>query len=119
MAGGKVNSDEGQRFYRITQAAEADLRDFLSLAQLGEPAPRDMDELILWSGISVFRTEIQARNKARTYPYLGGYIAELLIPERGAIRWQRTLSGRGHHTLWGPPEEILKCVQRVFPVMSR
>lgn len=64
----------------------------------------------------MFRTQVQARNKARDYPFLGQYIAELLIPYGSSIRFQRTLRGPGHHTLWGDPEEILQCVTQTIPV---
>ena len=104
-------------FYRLIPAEQPTERDFLSDKDLGEPAPRDDPELLrMWEGISVNNTEAQARNKGRDLPWLGRYIAVLDIPEGGPITYQRTGRSRGHHTLWGEPSELLRCVVRVTPV---
>jgi hypothetical protein len=100
-----------QTFYRVNQAASATAEDFLSDRGKGKP-PRGDDPVSLevWDGISVFRTRAQARKRARAYPWFGEYIAELRVPEDGSIRYKRTLSSAGHHTIWGEPEELLALV---------
>ena len=40
----------------------------------------------------------------------------LLIPEGAALPVERTLQSAGHHTLWGAPEELIRCVIAVAPV---
>jgi hypothetical protein len=87
--------------------------DFLSDKARGLP-PRNNEPLTLyvWDGISVYRTFGQASRKARDYPFLGGYIAELRIGAETDIRVEKTF-GRGHHTLWGAPDLVLACVVRV------
>ena len=59
---------------------------------------------------------MRAAKKAKRVPLLGQYIATLEIPECGEIRHERTTSGTGHYTLWGPPEALRECVTGVTPV---
>jgi hypothetical protein len=89
----------------------------LSDAARGIPPPvNDPVRAALHGGISVFSTEQQARNKARDYPFLGAYIARLEIPAEAPIRVERTLSTRGHHTIWGDADQLLHYVVAVVPV---
>lgn len=93
-------------------------RDFLSDAAQGKPL-RGTDPLAqhVWSGISVYQTEAQARRKARTYPWLGGYIAAVALPAGAPVRVERTFPrSAGRHTLWGDAGELLTYVVRVVPV---
>jgi hypothetical protein len=72
--------------------------------------------LHVWDGISVYRTLAQAQRKARDYPFLGQFIAELDVDiDVPQIRVEKTY-GRGHHTLWGPAATLLRLVVRVTPV---
>jgi hypothetical protein len=72
--------------------------------------------LHVWDGISVYRTLAQAQRKARDYPFLGRFIAELNIDvDVPRIRVEKTF-GRGHHTLWGAPAVLLRLVVRVCAV---
>src|ERR671914_1077446 len=96
------------RIIRANLAAEA---DFLSDKARGLP-PRNDEPLTLhvWDGISVYRTLAQAQRKARDYPFLGRFIAELDIDiDSPDIRVEKTY-GRGHHTLWGAPATLLRSV---------
>ena len=104
-------------FYRIVRSDPPALRDFTSNAARGLPLRDESEEMRrLWDGISVYATEGQARNKARQFPYLGRYLARLEIPERARVRVERTIrNGRGHHTLWGDPADLLGWVAAVFP----
>ena len=99
------------RFYRIVLTDPPTLADFLSAAAQGRPARRnDPETLRLWTGISVYETFEQARDKALDFPMLGHLIATLDIPEHTLIRAERTTSSRGHHTLWGEPADLLAHV---------
>ena len=70
--------------------------------RISEPS----DDLIaMWSGISVFATESQARAKHRRFPSLGRYLAEVEIDDEIVVSRQ-TGFDRGHDTIWGDPEEI-------------
>jgi hypothetical protein len=51
-------------------------------------------------------------------PRLGAFIAELLIPEVGAITFERTTNSHGQYTLWGDAEAMLPCVISVVPVSA-
>jgi hypothetical protein len=80
---------------------------------------RDPETVRLASGLSSYATLAQALGKARAYPWLGGYIATLEVPADGLVRFERTLPGsRGHHTLWGEPEQLLRCAIAIEPVQS-
>jgi hypothetical protein len=52
-------------------------------------------------------------------PALGGFIAAVDLPERGPIRYERTLRSSGHHTVWGDAALLLSRVVSVVPVESR
>ena len=104
-------------FYRIIREGLAAETDFLSDKARGLP-PRNDDPLTIhvWDGISVYRTLAQAQRKARDYPFLGQFIAELDVDiDTPGIRVEKTY-GRGHHTLWGDPATLLRLVVRMFAV---
>jgi hypothetical protein len=105
-------------FYRIVHAPTLNsqrIDDFTSDDGRGEEPPDDPDLRRLHDGISVFATEAQARNKARDFPFLGGFIARLDVPDDAPLRVERTLRSRGHHTVWGEPIDVLRCVTAVTP----
>ncbi len=103
-------------FYRIVEADPPRLWDFMSQRAKGHTPPRtDPETVRLWTGLSMWATEAQARRNARRFPALGGYIAVLRVPEDAPIRVDRT-RGPGHHTLWGRPSTFLNCVVSVVPV---
>src|SRR3954470_2459120 len=102
-----------QRFYRLIRSDRPTLDDFLSNKAKGIPMARpDAEVALLWDGISVYATETQARNQARAKPWLGAYIAELIISDDDPITVRRSGTGRGHHTLWGQPAELAARVRR-------
>ena len=103
-------------FHRIVRSNPPTIVDFLSDRERGKPPPPDPALRYLWDGISVYRTEAQARNKARRFPALGMFLARLEIPEGELVEIERTLSSRGHHTLWGEPAYFLSRVVRVLSV---
>lgn len=103
-------------FYRIVKSGSPTRDDFLSLAAQGRVPSEDLtdDQRRQWEGISVFATRQQALQQADRFPRLGRFIVELHIGENGPIHFQRTNPSRpGHHTLWGPPEELLRSVAEV------
>jgi hypothetical protein len=106
-------------FYRIVRTNPPDETDFVSDKARGLP-PRNDEPLTLhvWDGISVYRTLAQAERKARDYPFLGTFIAELNIDiDVPRIRIEKTF-GRGHHTLWGPTAILLRSVVAVTAVRA-
>jgi hypothetical protein len=71
----------------------------------------------LHSGLSVFRTQGQARRKAQDFPMLGRFVADLHIPDDAQLEAQRTIPrSPGHHTLWATAHVLLDCVVTVEPV---
>lgn len=101
--------------YRIVRGDPPTVEDFRSAAMRGRvPPDAAAEERRLLAGVSVYRTEAQARRKARQYPALGAFVAELALPPGIAV--ERTTPSPGHHTLWASPEALLACVVRVVPV---
>ena len=89
-----------RNFYRIVRSSPSTLDDYTSNRAKGIPMARqDPEVALLWDGISVYATETQARNQAKAKPWLGAYIAELVISEGDPITFRRSGAGRGHHTL--------------------
>lgn len=61
-------------------------------------------------GISVFATLRQALAMVRRYPGLGSFVAEIQLPQDAVI--ERTLRRRGHYTVWGDPDQLLRGIRR-------
>jgi hypothetical protein len=104
-------------FFRITLTDPPSLADFTSPSAKGRtPRDNDPEARRLWDGVSVFATETQARNQAKDFPLLGGYIAQVDVPDDAPVRVERTLRTRGHHTVWADPQVLLRHVVSVEPV---
>ena len=117
MAGGDREATV-RVFFRIVLSNPPSLADFTSRAAQGT-APIDLDPERgrLHEGISVYATENQARRKAREYPFLGSFLARLELPEETPLHTEGTVrNSPGHHTLWGDPGDILRCVVVVVSV---
>ncbi|MGE3597362.1 MAG: hypothetical protein AB7N70_17585 [Dehalococcoidia bacterium] len=103
--------------YRIILTKEPTLADFLPDNVRGRPKPADPDLERYWYGFSAYATETQARKKARGVPTLGTAIAALDLPEDDSrISFERSLSSKGHHTIWGDAAILLGRVQSVVSV---
>src|SRR6476469_2012411 len=82
--------------YRVIRDQTATLEDLTSPAALGKPFTHpDPAQRRLWSGISCYSTEAQARRNARRFRTHGAFIAAIRIEESAPIRVERTL-GAGH-----------------------
>lgn len=103
-------------FFRIVATNPPTRHDFMSHQALGRPllVPARARQ---WQGVSVYGTAHQARKKARQYPTLGRYIAELRVLDDAPVRAERTGSAN-HHTLWATPETLLACVVATTPVVE-
>jgi hypothetical protein len=107
-------------YYRVVQTDPPTLADFTSAAAQGRPARRtDPETQRLWTGISVYGSLRQARDKAFDFPILGRYIVSLDVPDGAPIRPERTTSARGHYTLWGGPADLLACVMATVEITMR
>ena len=104
-------------FYRIVRSNPPTVHDFLSAMARGRvPPDADAEDLRLLAGISVYRTEAQARRKARQYPMLGAYVAELSVPLERSVAIERTTPSPGHHTIWAAAADLLNWVVRVASI---
>lgn len=72
----------------------------------------------LWNGLPVFKSDAAARRQADMYPWLGGFIAMIVIPDSSPVRYERTTRTAGHYTIWGEPTTLLALVQSVVPVAA-
>ena len=108
-----------RRFFRIVLTDPPTGWDFMSNEARGfRPPSRDPETVRLWAGISVYDQRRYARKVAQRAPRLGAFLAELRIPETGAIDFERTTKSHGHYTLWGDPARMLTCVVDVKPVSA-
>lgn len=101
-------------FFRAVASNPPTREDFLSYVEQGKPHDRSNAEARRMAlGVSVNATLAQGRARAR---YLGfPFVAEVAVPDVGPIAFERTGSGRGHHTLWGDPDGMLAAVVAVVP----
>ena len=105
-------------FYHLVKQNPPTRDDFLSYLEKGIELKVDTPEARrLARGVSACATLQQARSRARL-PSLRDYafVAELSIPDDSSIVFERTGRIRGHHTLWGNPDELLACVVSVVRV---
>lgn len=110
-------SNRPTRFFRIAISNPPTLWDVLSSARRGRKLRRRTPELErLFAGVSVFETLEQARLQARTYPQLGGFIAEIEIPLDAPVQCERTTRTEGHWTIWAPPQYLLERIVMVTSV---
>jgi hypothetical protein len=103
--------------YRIVRTDPPTLLDVTSKAALGLVDPDADDETKrLESGLSMYRTLAQARRKARSFRFLGSFIATMDFTGVDSVVIERTTSSSGHYTVWGEAALILRCVVAVEPV---
>ena len=102
--------------YRVIRTQHPSWSDFLSNLVRDQP-PRDVevDDPLEWAGISTFEDPEEARDRARRFPTLGRYIAELRIPERSPVLVRPSVGVR-HWTIVGGPGLLLAYVVRVVRV---
>jgi hypothetical protein len=105
----------GEVFFRILDGRGAVPANFLSDEQDGRVhnLPRTQN-MAIHRGLSVRKTLAQAASLARV---LGkDAVAEVEVTWREGDAVARTLSTRGHHTLWAHPDLIAQRVRRVHAV---
>ena len=101
--------------YRVVSSLSPTADDFRSFEALGRPCldPAMSRE---WSGVSHRDSFERAAQLARRVPNLGGYIAELRIPDDSVLTYERTTRAPGHWTVWGDSEQMRACVVSVTAV---
>jgi hypothetical protein len=106
------------RLYRIVKSDQPTEVDFTANDALGRPLRADSSDEArrLLNGLSMMDRQERAATLQRRFPLLGAYIAVVDIPMEGKIRIERTLREPGHHTVWGDPSELLRCVVAVTPI---
>lgn len=109
---------DSRLFFRLVETNPPTRRDFLSYSELGIGLVRQDEESVrLSTGISVFRTDAQARRIAKRRSFRGTFfIAVLGLPIGADYRLERTKPSPGHFTLWADPDIIASWVARMIPV---
>jgi hypothetical protein len=99
-----------REFYRIVRSPVPTVDDFLSARALGVPRPEMYVEE--WDrGISVYDNLAYALRRAeRNRTGLGRFVAPLVVPDDGSVRFAKTF-GRHHFTIYGDPETLLVLVR--------
>lgn len=110
-------------FFRIVRTIPPTEGDFLSYEALGLPllAGATEAERRIWSGVSVYSTQAQARQAFKMTLFTGyAGVARLLLPSDEGLCWERTpIGGRGHHTIWAPADRLVAYVQESVPLFRR
>ena len=91
--------------FRIVERCPATLDDFRSYEALGRAY--DRRDFFRGTGVSMHTTQERAMAVARRYRR-GNAVAGLDL-RNAPIVWART-GGRGHVTVWAPPELLLRAV---------
>lgn len=103
-------------FHRIVKSNPPTARDFAVAIDRGLAARLAPEIRRLQTGVSAYRTLRQAAAKARRYQGLGSFVAIVDVPAGSTVRFERTTQQRGHFTLWGEPDALLRCVVAVVPI---
>jgi hypothetical protein len=103
-------------FYRIVATGTPSRVDFASNKARGR-APRgaEKEDASLWEGISVYDDRLAAERTARRFPVLGGFIAELRIPDDAPVTYRQTFQPT-HYTLWAEPDLLVGLIVAVSTV---
>jgi hypothetical protein len=99
---------------RVAHATQS-VDDFLSARALGVPRPETY--FAEWErGISVYDNLAYALRRAeRNRTGLGRFVATLVVPDDGSVRFAKTF-GRHHFTIYGEPENLLALIRE--PVIA-
>jgi hypothetical protein len=103
--------------YRIVKTSSPDVEQFKSHAALMKPRPPNLlpAHPDPWDGCSVLMTFGDAVARARRTPRLGGFIAELFVPD-GAPVTRDSADASGHFNIWGDPTVLFGYLSAVLPV---
>jgi hypothetical protein len=103
--------------YRVLETDYPALRDFRSQRERGQPLRHQTRKALhLWDGLSVYKTDEQARQLAQASPRVGNAIARLHLPFDAAVTVELDTARNGHCTLWGNATDLLRFIVDVSAV---
>jgi hypothetical protein len=110
-----VNDPIPRRFYRIVLSNPPTRYDFTSNHERGvQPrrplTRRDEDR---WRGLSVYWSFEAACRHSQDSPWLGAYVAEIVLPGDDSVRVEQTGRNQAHFTIWAEADDLLTWVTSV------
>ena len=101
----------GGTFYRAARYNPPDRRDYLSDDEAGSPRA-DWEEDRHRHGFSVWKSKADARGivrlQVRRRRWPKGFVAEIFLPGDGSITVERSGPSKGHHTLYGDADDVVR-----------
>jgi len=117
--GKRVQTGRPIRLYRVVTAAHPAESDFLTPANLREPAyGKELEAPELMHAVSMWSSAGEARDAALNFPRRGRWIAELTArpDDQRDVAVHPTPTERGHYDVWATPRRLLQMVSDIFPV---
>jgi hypothetical protein len=110
--------DDGEVYFRLVVTDPPTTNDFLSHEARGRipRGPHTEHQQLLWTYLSFFETEQQARIHANKFVRLGRFIAAVRISNAMRVDVLLERSSSGHRSIRGDAEEFLRAVIAVVPV---
>jgi hypothetical protein len=108
-----------RQLYRAVKTLPPTRSDFESAAEKGKQPPSDDPEVLrTHDGISTFTPLERAAKMVKRFPGLGGFLAELQVPDdMPGVRCERTFPrSEGHYTVWGNADVLMTLVVEVHAV---
>ena len=97
--------------------SDAFLASLRSNEELGRPMRgQELTHPLIYSGVSVWDTLEAAAENARTFPALGGFVAEIRLDQASDARYFGWGTRPGHLTVWAEPQRLLEGTVSTIPV---
>jgi hypothetical protein len=98
-------------FYRIILGPVPTLHDFKPHKELGKPLRIKSMEREWAQSVSVYDDVASAIVQAKKFPFLGSYLARVVIPDDARIEIARTFKDPLHFSTYLPALQVLKLVE--------
>jgi hypothetical protein len=112
-----MDTEPPRVFYRLVRTDPPTVQDFMSNEALGRKPKRPLSafDRRCWRGVSHHDTREQAASAGGHSPWLGAFIATVVVAPGAPIEYEQTYRP-GHWTLWGGPTDLLALVVSVSPL---
>lgn len=109
-----------RRLYRLLRGIQPVRDDFRSHAARGRRLRPDAsdEQRRIFDGLSMYESEVQARETAARFPNVWQTIAVLDLPDDGRFRMEQTGVAAGHWTVWAQPDAVIHYVVDTLPLLK-